>query len=498
MIQIILIQNGESRSVSAQRGMLLSDVLRREIPAFALPCGGHHTCGKCRVQVSGPVSPPTAEEVALLGPGAVAGGQRLACACRAQGDVSVTVETRPESRVLTRYQTVPFEKTERGYGFAVDIGTTTVVVQLIHRPSGAVAAERTAENAQRGFGADVISRIEACRTAGSETLSRRITQQLEELADACLAEAGVRAVEESVVTGNTTMLHLYEGLDPSPLAAAPFSVPSHFGTRSRRTLAGSPVYLPRCVGAYVGADILCAVTAAGLTGGGIRLLADIGTNGELVLARGEELLCCSTAAGPAFEGAGLRQGMTAAPGAIRAVGLAGGRVTYHTVSNAPAIGICGSGAIDALSVMGQTGAMDETGYLESEVWPVGNSGISITQHDVRQLQLAKAAVCAGIRTLLQEANLSADAVQRFVIAGGFGSSMDLDAAAAIGLFPASLRPRAAFTGNGALGGAAMLLMNSALREKTERLGRSARELSLPLSPVFMEHYLDAMTIGPMA
>lgn len=492
MCQITICSGSGAQTVFTEEGQLLGEVLRENIPAFAMPCAGNHTCGKCKVRVQGESSAPDKTELRLLSEPERASGVRLACACRIEGDVTVTLHEEGASKIISWYETPAFERTETGYGFAVDIGTTTVALQLIDRRGGRVLAERLAENAQRGYGADVISRIEACREEGVSVLSDRIANQLEAMAAECLREAGVSGVTESVVTGNATMLHIYEGLDPFSLAVVPFDVQSYFGCMSRRTLACAPVYLPRCVGAYVGADILCAVLAADLLGGGVQLLADIGTNGEMALAKDGKLLCCSTAAGPAFEGAGLSCGMPAAPGAVRAVKLENGAVAYETVNHQPAEGICGSGILDALAVMLETEAIDDSGYLEED-WPVGGSGLAVTQKDVRQIQLAKSAVCAGLLTLMEEEELSASEVQRFVIAGGFGSTMNFDSAKAIGLFPATLRERTAFIGNGALGGACMLLMNHSLREKSEQIARDAVELSLSTSAGFMDSYVDCMS-----
>ncbi len=492
MCQITICSGESVRTVSARPGYLLGEALREQVPAFAMPCAGNHTCGKCKVKVEGAVSAPDGAELRLLSESERAAGIRLACACQIRGDITVTLYEEGASKIVSWYKTPAFERTEKGCGFAVDIGTTTVALQLIDRASGKILAERLAENAQRGYGADVISRIEACRAIGVSALSDRIANQLEEMAAQCLQEAGIPEAAESVVTGNATMLHIYEGLDPFSLAVVPFRVQSYFGCMSRRTLAGAPVYLPRCVGAYVGADILCAALAADLLGGGVQLLADIGTNGEMALAREGKLLCCSTAAGPAFEGAGLSCGMPAAPGAVRAVKLENGTVSYETVNRAPAKGLCGSGVLDALSVMLKTGAIDDSGYLEED-WPVGGSGLTVTQKDVRQIQLAKSAVCAGLLTLMEEESLPPSAVRRFVIAGGFGNTMNTDSAKEIGLFPAALREHTAFIGNGALGGACMLLMNCGLREKSEQIAREAVELSLSASARFMDCYVDCMS-----
>ena len=468
MFELTLHLNHQTQSIPVEAGQSISEILQQHVPAFALPCAGNHTCGKCRVQASGALSPLSDAEKKFLTDTDIQAGIRLACDCTILGNAAVTVQTEQEARIIAWYQTPPFEKTETGYGFAVDIGTTTVAVQLIQR-----------------------------ETAGLDTLSDRIAQQIEQLAQECLQETGICAVSESVVTGNATMLHIYEGLNPASLAVSPFDVQSYFGCFSRRTLAGAPVYLPRCIGAYVGADIICAILAADLEHGGTQLLADIGTNGEMALFHADKLLCCATAAGPAFEGAGISAGMPAASGAIRAVSLQDDTVHYETVQDAPAVGICGSGILDALAVMLETEEMDDSGYLEpqdedAEDWAIGTSGISITQKDIRQIQLAKSAICGGLLTLLDEEGMEPEDIQRFVIAGGFGNTMNHASAAKIGLFPAGLQDKTVFIGNGALGGAAMLLLNRALREKTEQMAQDAEELSLSTSPSFMDYYIDCM------
>ena len=494
MCKLTIIEAGKCTEVPVEAGAQVAEVLRERVPAFAMPCAGNHTCGKCRVRVRGQVSAVTEAERALLSARELSQGIRLACSCRVLGDASVTLLEEKEGKIVSWYDLPAFEHTEDGYGLAVDIGTTTVAVQLIERRSGRVVAERLAENAQRGFGADVISRIEACKTAGIETLSQRIADQLESMAAACLEESGVTEIQEAVVTGNTTMLHLFEGLDPASLAVSPFAVQSYFGGTSRRKLAGAPVYLPRCIGAYVGADIVCAVLDARLLDGGTQLLTDIGTNGEIVLARDGRCICWATAAGPAFEGAGISCGMPAADGAICRVTYQDQAVGYETIGRKPAAGVCGSGVLDAIAVMLEAGAADESGYLE-EPWEIGDSGVFIQQKDIRQIQLAKAAVFAGVKTLLEHERLGTADVERFVIAGGFGNSMNQDSAVAIGLIPEGLRKKTHFIGNGALAGAAMLLMNHSLRRETEAFAQSATEISLSADENFMDHYIDSMSLA---
>lgn len=493
----VIIRNGtDEKTVRAEKNALISDLLIDAVPSFSLPCSGNHTCGKCKIKAEGALSPVSPAEMRLLCESERQDGIRLACSARAEGDVIVTLPRTDGEKIIAWYRLPEFSRTEEGFGFAADIGTTTVAVQLIDRKSGRILAGRVAENVQRSFGADVISRIESAKREGVSVLSDRIASQLEEMAASCMKETGITEIRESVVTGNSTMLHLYEGLDPSSLAVVPFRTVSDFGRMSTRTLAGAPVYLPRCVSAYVGADITCAALSANLLAQKTGLLADIGTNGEIMLCHEGKILCCATAAGPAFEGAGLSCGMPAAPGAIRSVSLQENRVSYDVISDEKASGICGSGILDALAVMLKKEDMDDSGYLENENgWAVGDSGVVITQKDVRQIQLAKAAVCGGILTLLNEENLPASSVERFFIAGGFGNSMNTASASAIGLFPEALEEHADFIGNAALGGAAMLLMNRSLRSETEKRAGEAVELSLSESPEFMDNYVDCMAFG---
>lgn len=495
MHSVTIIDSHKQQTISAAEGQALSELLHQYVPAFSMPCAGNHSCGKCRVKISGAVSPMSDEEQQLLGNN-VPEDTRLACFCNVHGDLTVSLSDVGPSEILSEYHIPHTDHSTKGYGFAVDIGTTTVVMQLIDRTNGTVITEVLAENAQRSYGADVISRIDACSKYGVETLSDLIHTQLEQMAASCMEKALITSVEESVITGNSTMLHIYECLDPFSLAVSPFSMVSDFGCQSKHTLAGAPVYLPRCIGAYVGADLLCAILAANMDPDCTQLLSDIGTNGEIALMHHGSLLCCSTAAGPAFEGAGLSHGMPASAGAICAVERCENGIQYRTIGNMPPIGICGSGILDALSVMLDNESMDDSGYIE-ESWKIGNSNISISQKDIRQIQLAKGAVCAGILTLLDYEKLSAKHIERFILAGGLGNSMNPDSAVSIGLFPSAMAKKCDFIGNGALGGAVMLLQNPQLRELSAIIAKNAIEVPLSGSKIFSDYYIDCMMFEPI-
>lgn len=493
------------------QGRLLSDALRDMQAAPAMPCGGNHTCGKCKVRAEGALSPMGEAERAHLTPQEAADGVRLACFAAAEGDCTVyaaqdAVETLSWARMPA------FQADGEGYGLAADIGTTTVAVRLYDRARGVPLAEALEGNRQAAFGADVISRIGCAGEGQADGITAAIRTQLAALAARCMGQAGVKEVSAAVVTGNTTMLHFYEGLDARGIAAAPFTPTSLFGFDSAHPLCGAPTLLPPCIGSYVGADIVCALLASGMPRRPSRLalLADIGTNGEIALMRDGKLLCCSTAAGPAFEGAGLHQGMRAAAGAVTGVKLReDGTVEVRVLGGGPAAGLCGSGALDAVSVMLRLGVIDGSGLIDAgyagqgeitewdgqPAWKLPGADVLVTQKDIRQIQLAKSAICAGIRTLLEHEGVEASDVQEFYIAGGFGHSMDAGSAAHIGLFPPELLPKVTVTGNGALAGAAMLLLRGEYREEAARTAAMAEELPLSGSDTFMDYYVDGMLFG---
>ncbi len=501
-----------AKLIVAWRGSLLEHRFEGRIPLIegirasgadlALPCGGNHTCGKCRVLMHNP-PPPKKEEERLLPPGDLARGVRLACFITIDGDTSVVIEEEdgpPQIRLegyLPNF-TPDAPEAGEGYGFAVDIGTTTVVACLYKMGSSLPLQSCAQRNNQSAYGADVISRIQHAGAEGVQGLQKAICSQLARMLADCMSRVGisVREVSGCVVTGNTTMLHLLTGLDPSGIAAAPFTPQSLFDGDWPGEQLGllCPVYLPRCPGAYLGADVTCAALAAELDRPGPpALLVDIGTNGEMVLATGGRCRGCSTAAGPAFEGAGISQGMPAAAGAVDRVFVVDGKVGFTTIGDAPAAGICGSGLMDAVAVMLKTGAIDETGLLqEGDAFAIGSSGVRVTQEDIRQVQLAKAAIAAGIDTLLAECGITPQEIGAFYLAGGFGSYINLQSAADIGLLPPQLVQKAVVLGNAAGSGAALILLSRQMALRAKALGAGIEEINLSTSARFTESYIDHM------
>lgn len=510
-----------THTIEFSGGLPLVDAIRQSGVSFALPCGGNGKCGKCKVQISvNQPLPVSSEERQLLTEQELNSGIRLACETTLYSDAEVFLPQNSAEQVLSTGRLPvyhPGSAFEGEHGFGVDIGTTTVVVYLYNIYTGEQLAVCSEHNAQTVFGADVISRIQHTMTNSVEPLQTAILSQLRQLMEQCCNASNIsmKEVRACVVAGNTTMLHLLTGQDCSGIAVAPFTPASLFGCTASELAASSglhpdaKIWLPRCAGAYVGADITCALLASEMSNlEGTALLVDIGTNGEMVLHHNARYCACSTAAGPAFEGANIAMGMPAAQGAISSVSIEGTEVVCATIGEASPKGICGSGLVDGIAVMLRTGVLDETGrilqdedtpfarfvteYRGQPAFTIGGSGVLITQEDVRQVQLAKAAIAAGIRTLLKESGVTVEQVERFYLAGGFGNYLNLASAAEIGLIPGSFVDKTTLLGNAAGMGAALMLLSRESLRQGQALGEAIVELSLSESPHFMDQYVDCM------
>lgn len=424
----------------------------------------------------------------------------------------------------------PGDSTQRLYGTAFDIGTTTVAAYLYDLNNGKCSAVSSMLNPQRKFGADVIARISHTMQSEENKLEMQslITGCINELTDKLVQKAGITHsdIYTSVFTGNTTMLHLLMGLDAANMAVSPFiPVTTNLQYFSSKALGlsinerGVGVAFPG-VSAYVGGDTVAAILSSGMYDKEeISLLVDIGTNGEIVLGCKDWLLACSTAAGPAFEGANIKNGVGGVTGAIDTVG-AGPTFEYTTIGNASPVGICGSGIIDAIANLVDAEIIDETGRLadEDEAEQLGQgysdrlitvdgvrafllssegekgsgSQIVITQKDIRELQNAKAAIAAGIETLIKQSGKGHDAVKKVYLAGGFGSKIDIKSALKIGLLPGSLENRIEAIGNASGTGAAEGLLSASMLKLSEKLKLKVRYIELSASADFVEKYVDSM------
>lgn len=409
------------------------------------------------------------------------------------------------------------------YGLGVDIGTTTLACYLVELRRGKIVATASALNEQRSFGADVISRIAAASTGaeGLEALRTRIARQITDLGRGLLEEAGSRPEDllSIAIAGNTTMLHLVAGILPTAIAAAPF--PPVF-TEAHRASAGEfglgfpevcGVWLLPGVSGYVGADIVSGIAALGMSSrSSCELLLDIGTNGEIALGGAEGIWCCATAAGPAFEGAGIGMGMGGVTGAIDAVWLDGDEIGFSVIGGGAPKGLCGSGVLDALAVFLEIGLVDQTGRIPDaeEVASLSprlaalrfeegglvklaiGGGVWLSQADLRNLQLAISAIAAGVEVLLARAGKRPEDVERVWLAGGFGSYLDLGSALRVGLVPAVLGDRILVAGNSSGSGAAAACASLSFLAEAERARGLCRYIELSSSPAFTEAYMEHM------
>lgn len=489
--QITVTVNGHP--VAATVGQTLAEIIGMETP-----CGGHGKCGKCHIVAHGALSEPEQTELELLSDEQRAQGIRLACLTRALGNCAVETDTASGAAEIMIDGVLPAGRVQPDftrYGVAVDIGTTTLAAALYDH-TGKRRGGATRLNPQAQWGADVVSRIEAALAGQDGALADAIRRAINEM----LRELPVHSeeVQAVVITGNTVMLSLLTGQTVEPFSHAPFDVKELFGqTLSAADLslsalsADTPVYLPPCISAFVGADITCAVLATGLCEQDGAMLVDIGTNGEMALWREGRLTVCSTAAGPAFEGVGISMGMRGAEGAIDRVELQNGRLCAHVIGDTTARGICGSGLVDAVAGMLACDVVDESGYLEDDPFVVADS-VTVTGKDIRMLQLAKSAICAGLQTLMTHCALPESHLAELYIAGGFGSYLNTANAVRIGLLPRAVKDVCTTVGNAALSGAAMLLLDPALRETAARLAAQAQTVELSTHPVFTDRYISAM------
>ena len=418
----------------------------------------------------------------------------------------------------------PGDTTGRGFGLAFDLGTTTVVATLLDLTTGTPVAVESMLNKQQPFGADVITRISATMLDASalDKLRDLAQQTLAELAAAVCDNSKVQPSEvyEVALAGNATMVHLALGLDPEPLGVAPFIMAARLLPEVRARDLGVPAHpAARAVvfpafGAYVGGDITAGLLASGMDRDPrIRLFIDIGTNCEIVLGGRDWLLATAAPAGPAFEGAAIRCGMRAADGAIEAVALAGdGDLKLTVIGDAEPAGLCGSGLVDAVTVLVQAGLLDASGRfvasadarriaprLAGRLATIGkervfmlHEGVYLAQRDVRELQFAKAAIATGWRILLEEAGLTADDVKQVLLAGSFGSYLSPKSAIRIGLVPDVPVSRVVAAGNVAGEGAKMALLSVRERAAALALLEEVRYVELSDRPDFNDRFIDQL------
>ncbi len=492
--------------IPATAGANLGDLLWPHGVEF--PCGGRGTCKGCRVQVVAGSAPVDPHDRKAFNEAQLTAGWRLACRIRLDGDLTLQL-AQWTATILADDREVAVQPRE-GLGIAIDLGSTTLVAQLVDRRDGRVLGVRTALNPQARHGADLMSRIQfATRRAtgasgssgsrgdGATVLRDLVRNELGRLVSELMPLGGDAPLKRITVVGNTAMHHLFCGVDLTPLAGHPFEAVDD-GLKTFRgsdlgwtAAASAEVHFLPCLGGFVGSDILAGILATGLhTTDQPTVLVDLGTNGEIVVGDRHGMYCASTAAGPAFEGASISCGMRAMTGAVNTVTVVDGGFRCTVLGGAAPRGVCGSGLVDAVACGLDLHLIERRGRVATadRRLPLVD-GVALVQQDVRELQLAKGAIAAGIELLLRQKGWTAERIHVLQLAGAFGNYINRSAAHRIGLLPLPAE-RVHPAGNTALLGARLALFDDDL----EYAGLRARctHVALKADPAFEDTYVGHM------
>ncbi len=482
--------------VPVNKGDRLLEVLTRHGYDINAVCGGNGSCYKCKVKVEQPFIEPTAKELTALSAEEIKDGIRLACGLILHQDTRIEILANGKMEVLQTVATNGSAAKASGVvRAAVDIGTTTIVVALIDE-NASIIGTTGEKNKQAAFGADVIARVKYVVNGGLQELQTVVTAQINGMLKDLTAYYKINKLEDITVVGNTAMLHLFFGRDCSGLGFSPYTAEFLSGQTVSGTELGLdfdvPVRSLPCIASFAGADLTAGIVSEYKDNEKYNLLIDLGTNAEVALFNGGRIFASSAAAGPAFEGASIKQGMGAIPGAISSFELVNGNPRVKTIGNKVPVGICGSGLIDVVAELLKNNLIEDTGLLLTGKSYELCEEVSIYAEDIRELQLAKAAIAAAIDMLILSAGLTAQDIDRVLISGGFGSFINPGNAALIGLFPAELRKKTAAVGNSSLAGS---ILCAAFPEKmalAEKIAASAEYLDLAGSVEFAGRYVEHM------
>lgn len=468
----------QQRVIQADQHTNLLEVLRSSGLPVEAPCGGNGKCGKCTVKVDGKTE--------------------LACRYLIESDITVELPKHEKTEIMTAgiKITAPVDPHKGGYLCAFDIGTTTVVCFLMSQDGKELAVESML-NPQQPYGADVVSRIQNALKGKQEELTAVIRAGMSQLLEICCEKAGIQPKEIGTVSvvGNPCMQQLFLGMDVSNLARVPFAPV----LRKAETVDAKD-YLPACenaillivpdINGFVGADTMgCILAAKMYESKETVLMVDIGTNGEMALVHKGKMVVCATAAGPALEGANIQFGMRGSMGAIDHVTESGCTV----IGNGKAVGICGSGLIDAVAVMLDKGILNKRGRIltEDHIYKLTDE-VYLTQDDIRQVQMAKGAIAAGICLMAEYFGITVADIDRVILAGAFGSFMDPASACRIGLLPEELSGKISTAGNIAGTGSKMLAMDKNQIAIAQMLTEQTLFIELAALPSFQRIFAKSM------
>jgi uncharacterized 2Fe-2S/4Fe-4S cluster protein (DUF4445 family) len=458
------------------------------------PCGGKGTCGKCKVKLLDgeiEISDIHQQKIKKLG---LSSEWRLACYSNCSSDITLEIE-QFNHLILADESEFDFLP-QTGFGVAVDLGTTTLVAQLIDLSTARVLAVETILNPQAKFGADLISRIQACINGNAAEMTRVIRSSIGTMIESLLDKQAVE-IHKIVIVGNTVMQLIFSDYDVSPLAEYPFHT-NNLGLKLLSAeelgwnfqVAENVMFYPS-IGSFVGSDILAGIVATGLhTKKKYTALIDLGTNGEIVVGNNQQIVCASTAAGPAFEGTNISMGMRAVTGAISSVKLEDNKIITNVIGNTNPKGICGSALVDAVAVFRKLDLIGVFGEINSNEDSISvASDVRLTQKDINEFQLAKAAIAAGLEILCNTLSIQLTDIHEVYIAGGFGNYINIQHLIQTGMIEVPEK-RIHKMGNTALIGAKMFLFTGI--QITKKILSKTRHINLESDPDFQNIYVDKM------
>lgn len=505
----------------------LLEMLQEKNEYISAPCNGNGICGKCIVRYKSGATEPTKQDREFLSEKQLEQGYRLACQSYPTEEYKVEIPELEETiEVLSQWENQrteeilkntaegTAEKTENAlYGICIDIGTTTLAALLVNLETEADCQTAVSVNHQRAYGSDVLSRISASNGGKKWEIQRCIRQDLQKLIRELLQKEKIteQQIQRIVIAGNTTMCHLLRGFSCETLGVAPFlpvdlswmegSAADFLGMKELDTKV---VILPG-ISAFVGADIMAGIAKMNMhRSEGYHLLLDIGTNGEMVLGNCRHMYVTSTSAGPAFEGGNISCGMAGIPGVISHVFMEEtGKAGFQVIGEADgenrkkqqAIGICGTGMIDLVYELRKHQMIDEHGTYSDLYFDTGYElagKVKFTQNDIREIQMAKAAIRAGVDILVKKAGIAFDEVDDCYLAGGFGTKIDITKAAGIGLIPKELEVKTIPVGNTVLAGTKEVLLGRISKDELEKIQTMADVINLAEENDFEEMYLSYM------
>jgi uncharacterized 2Fe-2S/4Fe-4S cluster protein (DUF4445 family) len=527
MYQVKIMQNEKERVLRGESGESLLDILQRNQVYLEAACGGTGRCGKCKVKFITGVPPITEADRKFIQAKQLANGWRLACFSFPKEDCTIQMDPQEESdfTIVANYHSVTSsgqsakaqpQENATGYFIGVDIGTTTIAISLIEAGSKKMCQTVTRINRQRMYGADVMTRIQASVAGKQEELKECITMDLYEGIGEVME--GLSGIADQVTTiaiaGNTTMGHLLMGYPCKNLGVYPFSP---VNIRTIRTTYGevfhsclengirseTMVVLLPGFSAFVGGDIMAGLLLCRFDQHKEPcMFIDLGTNGEMAIGNKDKIMVTSTAAGPAFEGGNISCGVGSVPGAICKVALdrETKRTEFTTIGNKAPLGLCGTGVIEMVSELLKAEWIDETGRFVEEYFQTGfNMGknqageeLVLTQKDIREIQLAKAAIRAGVETMQKRFGISYHDVAQVYLAGGFGYTMNLDKMFHIGMLPKELAGKIQTVGNSSLGGVHVFLTSEESERRMEQLLDIATQVELSMDDDFNDLYIENM------